>query len=101
MRRSPELVETQESLATREMNAPSRPAPPLPLTDQEKLLVRFVHTHTPEQLAAVDPAKWAAQDAREQAEFDRFFGRFTKEQAAKAHAAKEKPTEEALNKSGI
>lgn len=88
-----ELVDTQESLAVREMNAPSRPAPPLPLTDQEKLLVRFVRTSTPEQLAAIDPAKWAAQDAQEKVEFDRFFGRFAKE-----HLAKKKPTEEALNK---
>jgi len=93
-----ELVDTQESLAVREMNAPSRPAPPLPLTEQEKLLVRFVRTRTPEQLAANDPAKWAAHDAQEQAEFDKFFGLFTKEQAAKKHPAKEKQVEEAMNK---
>ena len=93
------LVDAQESLAEREMNAPSRPAPPLPLTDQEKLLVRFVHTRTPEQLAAIDRAKWAAHDKQEGEEFDRFFGRLTKEQIAKALSAKEKPTEEAMNKS--
>lgn len=93
-----ELVDTQESLAMRETNAPSRPAPPLPLTEQEKLLVRFVRTRTPEQLAAIDPAKWAAQDEQDRAEFDRFFGRLIKEQTAKKRAAKEKPTEEAMNK---
>jgi hypothetical protein len=98
MRKRLELVDTQESLAMREMNAPSRPAPPLPLTEQEKLLVRFVRTRTPEQLAANDPAKWAAHDAQEQAEFDRFFGLLTREQAAKKHPAKEKPVEEAMNK---
>ncbi len=96
--KSLELVDAQESLAMREMNAPSRPAPSLPLTEQEKLLVRFVRTSTPEQLAANDPAKWAAHDAQEQAEFDRFFGLFTKERAAKKHPAKEKPVEEAMNK---
>jgi hypothetical protein len=94
-----DLVDTQESLAMREMNAPSRPAPPLPLTQQEKLLVRFVRTRTPEQLAANDPAKWAAHDAQEQSEFDKFFGLSTKEQAAKKHPAKEKPVEEAMSKS--
>jgi hypothetical protein len=93
-----ELVDSQESLAMRETNAPSRLAPPLPLTEQEKLLVRFVRTRTPEQLAANDPAKVAAHDALEQAEFDRFFGLFTREQAAKKHPAKEKPIEEAMNK---
>jgi hypothetical protein len=93
-----ELVDTQESLAVREMNAPSRPAPPLPLTEQEKLLVRLVRISSPEQLAANDPAKSAAHDAQEQAEFDQFFGRLTREQTAKKRAAKEKPTEEAMNK---
>jgi hypothetical protein len=93
------LVDSQESLAMRETSAPSRPAPPLPLTEQEKLLVRFVRTRTPDQLAANDPAKWAAHDAQEQAEFDRFFGLFSKEQEAKKHRAKEKPVEEAMNKS--
>lgn len=98
-----EVVDTQESLAVREMNAPSRPAPPLPLTEQEKLLVRFVRTSTPEQLAANDPTKLAEHDAQEQAELDRFFGRLSKEQSAKVHpvkdqAVKEKPTEEAMNK---
>lgn len=93
-----EAVDNQDSLAMRETNAPSHPAPPLPLTEQEKMLVRFVRTRTPEQLAANDPAKWAAHDAQEQAEFDRFFGIFTREQAAKKHPAKEKPVEEAINK---
>lgn len=78
----------------REVNAPSRPAPPLPLTRQEKLLVRFVHTHTPEELAAIDPAKWAAQDEQQRAEFNRFFRLLTKEQADK-----KKLVQEAMNKS--
>jgi hypothetical protein len=89
-----EVADPEEALAVREMNAPSRPAPPLPLTAQEKLLVRFVRTRTPEQLAAIDPAKWAAHDEQERAEFDRFFRRLTKEQAAK-----EKLAQEAMNKS--
>ncbi|MDW5265055.1 MULTISPECIES: hypothetical protein [Acidobacteriaceae] len=89
-----EVIDPEEALAVREMNAPSRPAPPLPLTEQEKLLVRFVRTRTPEELAAIDPAKWAAQDEQKRAEFDRFFKRFTKEQADKKKLA-----QEAMNKS--
>jgi hypothetical protein len=89
-----EVADPEEALAVREMNAPSRPAPPLPLTAQEKALVRFVRTRTPEELAAIDPAKWAAQDEQQRAEFDRFFRRFTKEQADKKKLA-----EEAMNKS--
>lgn len=95
-------VDPEESLAVREMNAPSRPAPPLPLTEQEKLLVRFVRTRTPEELATIDPVKWAAHDQQERAEFDKFFGRLPKDQLIRAHpvkgqSVKEKPAEEALN----
>lgn len=72
--RRAELASADDSLAMREMRAPSRPAPPLPLTEQEKLLLRFVHAHSPEELAALDPAKWAAGDAKEKADFEKFFG---------------------------
>lgn len=89
-----EVTDPEESLAMREVNAPSRPSPPLPLTEQEKLLVRFVRTHTPEELAAIDPTKWAAQDEQQRAEFDRFFRLLTKEQADK-----KKLVQEAMNKS--
>lgn len=73
--RRPELV--RESVALREMRAPSRPEPPMPLTEQEKLLVRFVQTRSPEELAAINPMKWAVRDAEERAEFERFFGQLT------------------------
>ena len=68
------LVRDDDSLALREMRAASRPEPPMPLTEQEKLLVRFVQTRSPEELAAIDPVKWAARDAEEKAEFEKFFG---------------------------
>lgn len=69
-----ELVPASDSLALHEMHAASRPEPPMPLTEQEKLLVRFVHTRSREELAMLDPVKWAARDAQERAELDRFFG---------------------------
>jgi hypothetical protein len=56
------------------MRAPSRPAPPLPLTEQEKLLQRFVRTHSSQELSAINPMKWAARDVEERAEFEKFFG---------------------------
>jgi hypothetical protein len=68
-----ELARASDSIALREMRAPSRPEPPMPLTEQEKLLVRFVQTRSPEELAAVNPMKWAARDAEENADFERFF----------------------------
>lgn len=74
--RRTELADADDSLAMREMRAPSRPAPTLPLTEQEKLLLRMVHTR-PEELALLDPVKWAAKDAKEKAEFDKFFGSST------------------------
>ena len=68
-----ELARASDSIALREMRAPSRPEPPMPLTAQERLLVRFVQTRSPEELAAVNPMKWAARDAEENADFERFF----------------------------
>jgi cell division protein FtsN len=71
------FIRDDGSAALREMRAPSRPEPPMPLTEQEKLLVRFVQTRRPEELAAINPVKWAARDAAEEAEFEKFFGQKT------------------------
>jgi hypothetical protein len=71
------LIRADESVAMREMRAPSRPEPPLPLTEQEKLLLRMVHTRSPEELAVLDRVKWAARDAQERAEFEKFFEQST------------------------
>ena len=71
--RRAELAHKRDSIALREMRAPSRPEPPMPLTEQEKLLLRFVQTRSPEELAAVNPIKWAVRDAEDKAEFEKFF----------------------------
>lgn len=71
------FVRDTDSVALSEMRAPSRPEPPLPLTDQEKLLLRIVHRGNPQQMAELDPAKRAQQIADEKAEVERFFGRST------------------------
>jgi hypothetical protein len=66
-------VDDMDALALEEMRAASQPAPPLPLTKQERLLLRVAHQGWPEELAALDPARRAAQDKEERAEVERFF----------------------------
>ncbi len=68
-----ESINTEDSLALSEMNAPSQPAPPMPLTSQEKLLVRLVHKGDPIELAMLDPQFRSLEQANSKAEFDRFF----------------------------
>ena len=63
-----------DSLAVSEMRAASHPAPPMPLTEQERLLLRIVHKDDPVEVAVLNPAWRAARDAEDQAEFQRFFG---------------------------
>lgn len=67
------LVNAEDELAESEMRAPSQPAPPMPLTDQEKLLLRIVHARDPVELASLDRATWVAQLAKDKAKFDKFF----------------------------
>lgn len=62
-----------DSLAGIEMRAPSLPAPPMPLTNQERLLLRIVHARDPVELASLDRTAWAAQLAKDKAQFDEFF----------------------------
>jgi hypothetical protein len=71
--RKARLVHDSDSVALREMRAASHPPPPMPLTEQEKLLLRIAHKGDPVQLAALDPAVRAARNTEEKAEVQRFF----------------------------
>ncbi len=51
----------------------SYPAPPMPLTEQEKLLLRLAHKGDPVQLAMLDPVQREATYAQERAEVQSFF----------------------------
>jgi hypothetical protein len=62
-----------------EMQSPSFPAPPMPLTEQEKLLLRIARKVDPVEMAMLDPRVRAMQDAEEKAEFQRFFGQTAKQ----------------------
>jgi hypothetical protein len=66
---------SEEDVAESEMRAASFPAPPMPLTEQERLLLRLAHRNDPVELAMLDPKLRELQDAQEKAEFQRFFAR--------------------------
>ena len=51
----------------------SFPAPPMPLTEQERLLLHVAHHHDPAKLGMLIPASQAVDIAAEQAQFDKFF----------------------------
>jgi hypothetical protein len=63
-----------DSLAVSEMLASTRPAPPLPLTQQETLMMRVLrHGAREEQLAMLDPAVRARDEAQSETDFHNFF----------------------------
>ncbi len=53
--------------------APSHPAPVLPLTAQERALVRLVQTADPKLLAALSPETQAKVEAQEADNYNKFF----------------------------
>ena len=65
----PQLLSTPK----RDVALISYPAPPMPLTEQEKLLIRLAHKGDPVQLAMLDPVQRAAEYAEERAQVQRFF----------------------------
>jgi hypothetical protein len=66
-------VRDSDSVALNEMHDASFPAPPMPLTEQERLLLRIVHRGDPVEMAMLDPAVRAARDAEEKAAVTNFF----------------------------
>jgi len=65
----------EDSVAMSEMRAASFPAPPMPLTEEERLLLRMVHKGGPVELAMLDPKMEEMREAEEKAEFQRFFAK--------------------------
>jgi hypothetical protein len=63
-----------EVSAVPETQAASFPAPPLPLTEQERLLLRLAHRRDPEDTAILNPTVQAAQSAKATEQFQQFFG---------------------------
>jgi hypothetical protein len=83
--RSAAVVLDSDAVALEEMHAASFPAPPMPLTEQERLLLRLVHKDDQVELAMLDSMLdskiRALQDSKDKAEFQRFFGQSMKQAA--------------------
>jgi hypothetical protein len=62
-----------DAQALADLHAPSHPAPPLPLTPQEKLFLRLLRYGNATQLAELNPLVRAQQDAAETTAFKAFF----------------------------
>ena len=73
--RSVRTVDSEDSVALSEMRAASFPAPPMPLTEQEKLLLRIAHRGDPVEMAMLDPNQRSVQEMKEKAEYQSFFAR--------------------------
>lgn len=88
-------VQDSDALAVEEMRAESRPAPPLPLTEQERLMLRLLHSGDRQELAQLDPMMLREREAEETAEFLRFF-----EPVENAAEPDEKQSDTKLEKEG-
>ena len=56
-----------------EIGDPSFPPPPMPLTEQEKLLLRLTHKADPDALAILNPEARQQEEASLRQDFERFF----------------------------
>jgi hypothetical protein len=83
--RRPEDARESDSAAPSEMRSDSFPAPPMPLTEQERLLLRIAHKAGPIELAMLDPIQRAARDAEEKADVKKFFEPSATGQSATDH----------------
>jgi hypothetical protein len=85
-RASVRVVDGGNSIA---LGAANHPAPPMPLTEQERLLLWIVHKGDPVEMAMLDPMQRAARNVEEEAEFQRFFGEATSGRPAAGEAKTE------------
>jgi hypothetical protein len=68
----------------RESELASYPAPPLPLTEQERLLLRLAHRDDVQSVAILNPDLQAAASAEAAEQFQQFFGIEAKEMRNKS-----------------
>lgn len=67
------LRRPHEVPAAKETEAASFPAPPLPLTEQERMLLRLAHRGDAENMTMLNPDVRAAQTAKATEQFQQFF----------------------------
>jgi hypothetical protein len=70
---TPQRIEVAQSEDSEDTTQISHPAPPIPLTDQERLLLRFAHHGRSNDLAEISNDRKAAREEQENAEFQAFF----------------------------
>jgi hypothetical protein len=80
--RSGEVGSDADSADLRKIFAVSYPAPPMPLTEQERLLLRIAHRGNPVELAALELMPRPVQDGEEKRERQRFVDQFPKQPTA-------------------
>jgi hypothetical protein len=68
------LRPTQASEVSYAEQTPGFPAPPLPLTEQEKLLLRLAHRNDAHDMNLLNPDVQAQQSAKATQQFQQFFG---------------------------
>jgi hypothetical protein len=73
LRKLPPVKHPHDAPAAGETQAASFPAPPLPLTEQERLLLRLAHRGDADNMAILNPDTRAAQTAKATEQFQQFF----------------------------
>jgi hypothetical protein len=69
-----ELRRSTSKVLLRPTQTPGFPAPPLPLTQQEKLLLRLAHRNDAQDMNLLNPNVQAQQSAKATQQFQQFFG---------------------------
>ena len=73
LRQLPPVKHPHDAPAAVETQTASFPAPPLPLTEQERLLLRLAHRGNADNMAILNPDARAAQTAKATEQFQQFF----------------------------
>ncbi len=73
LRQLPPVKHPHDAPAAGETQTASFPAPPLPLTEQERLLLRLAHRGNADNMAILNPDARAAQTAKATEQFQQFF----------------------------
>jgi hypothetical protein len=73
LRQLPPVKHPHDAPAAGETQTASFPAPPLPLTEQERLLLRLAHRGDADNMAILNPDTRAAQTAKATEQFQQFF----------------------------
>ncbi|WP_263382942.1 hypothetical protein [Granulicella arctica] len=71
--RSVQPVRDRARVTSRQPQLVSYPAPPMPLTEQEKLLLQIIHKNDPVEIALLNPDLRSRREAEDRDNFQKFF----------------------------